>query len=249
VQTQVVFVDTLDDAASRIGLGWRVRSRDSNPEISGVRECTSYLNDVVRVALDDLCASLRTLDRRLFVKAVLENHEATASDRDIWKQTARAILAMHNDKTAAMQTIVKHHARLNTSFLATRILLEAAICECPVERGNIPGQLDLSRAMAQVVFCHHVGGWSDSIHWGAMEPRVKVTPLGDVHVNHSYIESVYEPFGRAAAEADVKHAAESYGKLYAPLKTAPSVGNVLDSQFLDAWATEFGPRLMDCGIS
>jgi hypothetical protein len=243
IQTKLVFIDTLDDAASRIGLGWRVRSRDSNPEISGVKECTSYLNDVVRVQLDDLCASLRTLDRRLFVEAVLKNHEATASDRDIWKQTARAILAMHDDKAAAMRTIVQHHARLNASFLATRILLEAAICECPLAGGNIPGRLDLSRAMAQVVFSHHVGGWSDAIHWGAMEPRVKVTPLGDVHVNHAFINAVYEPFGRAAAEADVKHAAESYGNLYAPLKAASSAENMLDSQFLDAWAAEFGMSL------
>jgi hypothetical protein len=243
MQTKPVFIDTLDDAASRIGLGWRVRSRDRSPEISGVTECTSYLNDVVSAALDDLCAVLRTLDRRLFVNTVLENHEAIACDRDIWKQTARAILAMHNDKAVATRTIVKHHARLNASFLATRILMEAAICECPLEGGNVPGRLDLSRAMALVVFSHHVGGWSDSIHWGAMEPRVRVTPLGDVHVNHAFIDAVYEPFGRAAAEADVKHAAESYGKLYAPSESASSLEDIFEGKFLDAWAAEFGTPL------
>src|SRR5207247_702318 len=115
-----------------------------------------------------------------------------------------------------------------------------AICECPLEGGNIPGRLDLSRAMAYVVFSHHVGGWSDSIHWGAMEPRVKVTALGDVHVNHAFIDAVYEPFGRAAAEADVKHASESYGKLYAPLNSVPSVKDVFDRRFLEAWTAEFG---------
>lgn len=238
-ESHPVLINELDGAAPRIGLGWRVRSRDNSPEITGESNCTSYLNDVVRVALDDLCASLRTLDRRRFVSAALENHEATASDRDVWKQTARAILAMHDDKAMAMGTIVKHHLRLNASFLATRILLEAAICECPLEGGNSPGELDLTRAMAQVVFAHNVGGWSDAIHWRAMEPRVRVTPLGDVHVNHSYVENIYEPFGRTVAEAEVRRAVESYDRLYARANEAQSLAGLFEGRFLDAWEAEF----------
>jgi hypothetical protein len=150
---------------------------------------------------------------------------------------------MHNDKAAALRTIVQHHARLNASFLATRILLEAAICECPLKGGNIPGRLDLSRAMAQVVLAHNVGGWSDAIHWGAMEPRVRITPLGDVYVNHSYMDNIYEPFGRTVAEADVRRAADSYGKLYAPAVTFPSVDGMFNERFLGAWEAEFETSL------
>lgn len=240
---KLVLLDLLDDAALRIGLGWRVRSRELSPDIEGAKESTSFLNDVVRVVLDDLCDLLRKLDRRLFVQAVLENHEGAASDRDIWKQTARAILAMRDDKAAAMDAILRHNGRLNTAFLATRALLEAAICECPTKGGMIPGVLDISRAMALVLFAHHVGGWSDAIHWGAMESRVRVTPLGDVHVHHGFIDSVYEPFGRSAAEGEVKHSAASYEKLYSPLKTSASVDNSFDRRFLDAWIAEFGISL------
>ena len=46
-----ISMDPLDHAACRVGLGWKVRSRDSGPEILGVAECTTFLNDVVRVLL------------------------------------------------------------------------------------------------------------------------------------------------------------------------------------------------------
>lgn len=238
-----VLIDPLDDAGSRIGLGWRNRSRGSNPIISGVPECTSYLNDVVKVVLDDLCAELKCLDRRSFVRAVLHNYEAAAHDRDVWRRTAQANLAMHGDRNATVRTIVDHNGRLNACFLACRVLLEAAICECPLTDARIAGRLDLSRLMSRVMLAHYLGGWSDAVHWGAMEPRLRITPLGDVHMNPSFMEAVYEPFGRVSGEAEVKHATETYAKLYAPEELRPSVADAIEPQFLDAWKAEFGASL------
>ena len=238
-----VLIDPLDDAGSRIGLGWRNRSRGSNPIISGVPECTSYLNDVVKVVLEDLCAELKCLNRRSFVNAVLHNHEVAAHDRDVWRRTAQANLAMHNDRNATVRTIVDHNGRLNACFLACRVLLEAAICECPLTGARTAGRLDLSRLMSRVMLAHYLGGWSDAIHWGAMEPRLRITPLGDVHMNLSFMDAVYEPFGRVSGEAEVKHATERYAKLYAPEKVRPSVADALEPQFLDAWKAEFGASL------
>jgi len=243
IDSNPVLIDSLDDAASRIGLGWRVRPRGSNPEISGVPECTSYLNDVVRAALNDLCAELRCLDRRFFALAVLHNHEVTAHDRDRWSRSAQANLAMHEQKDAAVRTILDHQSRLNACFLASRILLEAAICECPLEGGRTPGRLDLSRLMSKAMLAHYLGGWSDAVHWGAMEPRLRITPLGDVHMNPSFMEAIYEPFGRVSGESEVKHATETYANLYAPEKVRPSVADVLEPQFLNAWEAEFGASL------
>jgi hypothetical protein len=238
-----VLIDPLDGAGVRTGLGWRKIPRDAHPIISGVRECTGYLNDVVSVALDDLCAELRSLDRRLLVSALLHNHEGAAHDRDRWRRTAQANLAMHDDKDAAISTIVDHNARLNACFLACRVLLEAAICECPLADGRVPGRLDLSRLMARAMVAHYLGGWSDAVHWGAMEPRVRVTPLGDVHMNQSFMDTVYEPFGRVSEESELYQANESYSKLYTPQRVVPSVAGLLEPQFLEAWKAEYGTSL------
>jgi hypothetical protein len=238
-----VVIDKMDDATSRIGLGWRVRARKSGSEITGVDECTSVLNQVVKVELDDLCALLRGLDRTSLLSATLANHEAAAIDGDIWKRTARANLALHDDKDTAMLTIAEHQGRLNAVFLATRLVLEAGVCECP-EKGGLPaGQLDLSKAMCHAVRAHQMGGWSDAIRWGAMEPRVRITPLGDIFVNHEFIDKVYEPFGQEKGRADVTEAAASYDKLHRPQKVVPTVAGVFEPEFLNAWEAEFGASL------
>jgi hypothetical protein len=238
-----VLIDLLDQAAARIGLGWRVRSRDDGPEILGVLECTSYLNDVIRIVLDDFCAALRRLNRRSFVRAALYNHEVASYDRDVWNRSTQANLGLHDDQEAAVRIIQEHQSRLNACFIASRILVEAAICECPLDGGGPVGRLDLSRAMSQALLAHHLGGWSDAVYWGAMEPRVRITPLGDVHMNQSFLDRVYEPFGRAGAEAQVRYAVDSYAKLYSALKMQPRVADVFEPRFLDAWQAEFGASL------
>ncbi len=238
-----LLVDQMDDATYRVGLGWKVRSRGENVEFSDPAACTSLLNDVVRVVLDDICQALRGLDRSSFVKAVLLNHERAVFDRDHWNRTTQAVLALRNDKIAAIRTIVEHHGRLNACCTACRILLESAICECPVSGGSIPGQLDVSRLMALSMLAYYFGGWSDAIHWGAAEPRVRITPLGDVHMDHTFMDAVYEPFGRSVAEVDVDRARGSYNSLYRAEVPQRSVADALESKFLDAWKEEFGVPL------
>jgi hypothetical protein len=68
------------------------------------------------------------------------------------------------------------------------------------------------------MLAYHLGGWSDVIHWGAAEGRLRITSLGDVHMDQSFMETVYEPFFRAGGAADVKHASDSYAELYTPAK-------------------------------
>jgi hypothetical protein len=236
-------ISPLDDAALRIGLGWKVRSRDNGAEISGTNECTSYLNDLVQCILDDVCAELKCIGRRSLVRAVLYNHEIATRDRDIWSRSSQANIAMHEDKSAALRTIVRHQGQLNACFAASRILLEAGICECPFEGGRDLGRLDLSRLMCKVLAAHQYGGWSDAIYWRAMEPSLRITPLGDVHMKPAYINEVYEPFGRAGAESTIKEAIDNYATLYEAENDRPSFESVIEPEFLTAWADEYGASL------
>jgi len=235
-----ILIDETDDAFLKIGLGWKARSKGANSLLTGIPECTAYLNQLVRVVMNEICQSLHSLDRESFVKLILLNHEIVAHDRDNWKRTARANLAMHWDKDAALRTICEHDSRLNTCFAASRILLEAALCECPLAGGRDPGRLDLTRALAQALQAFAYGGWSDAIHWGAMEPMVKITPLGDIHVNHDFVDDVYEPFSRDFGGREIKRAADSYSKIYETPAVLSSMIGVVEEEFLKAWEAEFG---------
>lgn len=240
---QPVVIDKMDDGSSRIGLGWKVRARESGSEITDLKECTSFLNQIVKAELDSLCTLLRGLDRRSLLTAALLNHEAAAIDSETWKRTSRAMLALHENKDAAAMTIAEHQGRLNAVFLGTRIVLEAAVCECPETGGMAAGRIDLSKAMCHAVRAHQMGGWSDAIRWGAMEPRVRITPLGDIFVNHDFIDKVYQPFGQEKGTADVREAAANYEKLHEPQKVVQTVASVLEPEFLEAWEAEFGISL------
>ena len=235
-----LLVNEFDHAACLLGLGWRDRPRELGPEITGVLGCTSYLNKIVEILIKDICDILQKLDRRSVIKALLFNHEAAASDWDTWRRTAQASLAFHKDKSAALATIVEHDGRLGVCFTLTRILIEAAICECPLAGRRTPGKLDLSRLMSLAFLVFSFGGDSDAVHWGAMEPRIRVTPLGDIHMKRSFQTEIYDPFARAGTAAQVEHAAEQYAGLYGPRPVIESVADLLSERYLRAWEAEFG---------
>ena len=217
----------------------KVRARSQGGEIEGVRIAQILFNSLVRALLDDLCTELKKFDRGTFVDNVLTNLEATSYDRDRWQRTSQANLALHRNQEAALRTIVDHIGGLNAGFVSGRILIEAAICECPIESGRPLGKLDFSRLMSKAMLAHYFGGWSDAIYWGVTEPRLKVTPLGDVHMNQRFMDEVYEPFGRVGSELIIKDAATSYSDLYEEHTERLAFSDIVEADFLDAWKSEF----------
>jgi hypothetical protein len=113
------------------------------------------------------------------------------------------LLALHEDKEATLQAIAKHEAQLNGVFQSSRLMVEFALCECLQNGGREPSQLDMSRIMAKLVMITGMGGWSDAIHWDAMEPRVRVTPLGDIHANFTFHDEVIAPYARMGSDLGV----------------------------------------------
>jgi hypothetical protein len=232
-----VTIHLMDDAMSRVGLAFRVR-QGVGSEVTGTNECTAFLNRACQYVLEELCALLRSFDRRKFIELVLGNHESAAINREWWRRTAHAVIGLHGE--SAVDVIAEHVAQMNACSVASRILIEAALCECPVEGGAIPGELDLSRAMAKAIFVFHVGGWSDAVHWGAIAPRVKITPLGDIHIDHTFMHTIYEPFVQSGGEREVRRAVETYERAYAEPPVVPSVAEIIDARFLHAWEEEYG---------
>lgn len=235
-------VHLMDDAVARVGIAQRVRT-DVGAEILGRRECTTFLNQAVKLTLQELCAQLHSFNKRQFIEEVLRCHEEAAISRDHWKRTAHAVTALHGD--SAIRTVAEHMGEMTACRIAARILIEAAVCECPMEGGLRPGELDVSRAMARAIFAFHIGGWSDAIHWGAIAPKVRITPVGDIHVDHTFMELVYSPFTQGGSTREVRDAVDSYAEVYGQLKPVKSIADVFEQKFLDAWEQEFDVALDD----
>ena len=237
---RVTVIDQLDDAASKLGLGWKVRTRADGAWILGKSETTQFLNKLVSALQDDLATDLRQFERSSLLNMILRNHEAAAVDRAHWHRTTAAVVALHNDEAAARETISRYEFRLNAVFQSCRILAEFAICECPLTRGRYPGVLDLARLMTRAANLFNIGGWSDAIRWDVMEPRLRVTPLGDVHANWDFVNEVVEPFLLAAADLRLDDAIKEYPKNLEKRKVVASLADAFEPEFLSAFEEEFG---------
>jgi hypothetical protein len=240
IQAKPVTIDHGDAALAKLGLGWRARDRSLGADIRSKQECTEFLNRVVKLLEDDVCGELREFNRKNIILRALQNHESAAIDRDNWGRTAAAVLSLHNDKEATLQTIAEHDSELNAIFLSTRILLEFAICESPLEGGREAGDLDVSRLMARVMQIISLGGWSNAIRWDAMPPHIRVTPLGDIHAEQTFQEQVVARFGRTGSDVRVQENIESYAENLEEPKIVPKGNEPFQVEFLDALREEFG---------
>ena len=63
VSGKPVTIHLMDDAMSRVGLAFRVQ-QGVGSEVTGTNECTAFLNRACHYVLEELCALLRSFDRR-----------------------------------------------------------------------------------------------------------------------------------------------------------------------------------------
>ena len=237
---RVVTISLEDDALMRLGLGWSVRDRAAGARLAGDEECRPFLNALVRRLEDDLVADLRRFDRRSMLQALLRNHELAVFDRDLWQRTSAAMIGLHGSSPDTVSTITDHEMKLNAVFQGTRILIEIALCECPLDTGLRPAPLDLSLLTAKAGLLVHVGGWSDAMRWGLMRPELRITPLGDVHADLGFLDEIFMPHGRFMSESRIAGAVEAYAENMRDRPVEASVAHRLDPVFADAWEEQFG---------
>ncbi len=239
-------LDESDSADLLLGLAFRVEDRErGRASIRSKLQSTRLLNALVRNLEDELCSELRQFDRATFVAMALRNHEQAVIDRKRWARTARANLALHQDKESALEVITDHDMQLNAVVFPSRVLVELAVCECPIEGGLRPGYVDFSKLMAKVNAISHLGGWSDAIHLDAMPPRLSITPLGDVQALTDFQSHVLMPFSQNRSEMRIESAMQEYDNNFKPPKVYKTLDESFDKEFLEAWKEEFGITLND----
>jgi hypothetical protein len=164
-------IEDFDASFLKIGLG-HIDGVTGARKISGKAECTTFLNKVVAQAWKQLKDELKKYNRESLIVAALRNIEGIASEKDQWFRTARAVLSLHENKDDVHQARMKHFSGLYAADLASRILLETAVCECPLEEGYAVGSLDLSPLMARASLLFHIGNLSDAVEKGVTEPTM-----------------------------------------------------------------------------
>lgn len=238
-QVHPIMIERQDTALVQIGLAWLANPRARGGIVASKADCTKLLNETVTAIERKLCSDLRRYGRQSALVTILQNYEAACFQRDRWQRTAAANVGLRPDRAEAVGVISEHQMRLNTVTMASRILAEAAMCECPDE-GLRLGELDISGLMASAMLLFRLGGWSDAIRWDAMEPRLKLSALGNIMVSGDFDDMVLDPFGRLSGDVRVEHGITTYAGNYQRREPPDSVADALPDGFMAAWRTEFG---------
>ena len=237
---EVIFIREMDHADLKLGLGWPALARPGGT-ISGVENCTRALNAIVEKSETDLCKDVGRFNRKALITRLLDNIESAADDRSRWLRTYRANAESNFSTDQFREEIFETLTELNMVGLASRIIIEVALCEAPETGGIIPASLDVSRLMAQAVSLHTLGGTSDVIYYGGMRPDIRISPAGEVEIDHQFYDTIMDGVGSSFAGVQLKQSDKNYDELHRmPDLVASDELNKIDAKFLEAWNEEVG---------
>ena len=117
---------------------------------------------------------------------------------------------MHENINDVHQAKIKHFSSLYAADLASRIIVETAVCECPLKGGYEIGSLDISPLMARASFLFHMGNLSDAIKKGVTEPKIVVSGNGEIKSDHTFYDEIIMPFSEQYEKTKFTDAVEKY---------------------------------------
>lgn len=235
-----LFVDDADEAQSKLGLGWLVQDPADEATFTTAHDSSSFLNRIVAAISERMCDQLKKLDRKDLIEKALWHVEGVEADKRRWERTARAVFALRENKASAKAVATQQLARCNAAEIALRLVVEMAVSECPLEGGASVGALDLTPLMSDVLMMFHLGGCSDAIKKGVMEPEVRVAANGDVLTHVGFRNKIVEPLGRQFGSVQLDHEVSRYEKHFEPFEPILTVRGRLPDAFLTAFEAEFG---------
>lgn len=241
-----IVINRFDDATMRVGLGWLVQSPENGNQIIGIKNCTSFLRELSNRIWEKIKTLLVILDREQLIEKLLLNLEAIRKENRTWNNTIKAVLAQHDDKSKAMEVASRKLSELNGASLSSRLVIEMALCECPIDGGKIAGEIEISKLMAYASMLHHLGGWSDAIYKECMDAEIIISTLGEILFDHSFDDAVISKYGLAVNNKMLSHHAEKYDKLFVLSDTVATVEESFEKQFLEAWNDEYGFTIDEC---
>ena len=237
---QKLFVDDSDVARSKLGLGWQVQDRKSGDRFITAEQSVAFLNQVVVTVWERMRTRLHKLNRIDLIEQALRYIEGAEDNKTRWQRTIRAVLSLHTDKVSTKVIAMNEIARSNASELSLRLVIEMALSECPLESGDQVGTLDLTPLMSDALMIFHLGGFSDAIKKGVMEPEVRIAPSGDVLCNLGFMEDVANQLGKHFESVRLDHESAQYEGHYQSLEPVPTVKGKISDDFLIAFEAEFG---------
>lgn len=240
-----IIIERLDDANSRIGLGWIDDSKGKFIEIKGKKSCVSYLNKIVDKVWNKIKSKLLKYDKLQLCQKLSLNLESLRNSKSKWERTVKAALALHKDKENVIDTVNEQISKINAANIASRILIEMAACTSHINGAEEPDDLDISTLLAHATLIFNIGAWSDAIEYNLFEPSIHISSFGQVMLNYDFERNVIIPYHKFFNTLQRKSDAENYDKLYDQSINETPEEELFPRDFLSAWKFEFNISLHD----
>ncbi len=235
-------IDDINDGIVKLGLGWRALKKDldGDNKLFGREECNDFLNEAVDILISELTEMLSKFNRKSTLLKLIANSEKAGAEKDHWKRTSAAVLGLHgkNDKTTS--TYVKEASKFAGAGIASRVLIEMALCICPLDKGEILSDIEISKLLARASLVVRYGGLSDAIRFNALPPELHISALGDILFKDDFGEIVVQPMlSQVSGDSYISDAPRQVKNYDDPVITGSAKKNI-DKQFWDIWIEEMG---------
>jgi hypothetical protein len=237
---KLIAIDPVDDAATKIGLGWRVLEKGQRNKIIGREACTDFLGKVVDALLGEIFEALKAFDRLSALMHLVANCEKANAEEDHWKRTSAAVLGLHGDEPGTVDRYVEQMSKFAGANIASRILIEISLCICPAEGGTQLANIELSKLIARAALVVRIGGLSDAIYYNALAPELTISPLGDILFRDEFGRMVVEPMLARELENRFIANAPLQRRNYEDPRVVPQSKGQLSDEFWDIWKIEMG---------
>lgn len=225
-----------------LGLCWRAKNREEGNNINEKGECNKFLHTIVDECWSNICKTLQTLNRASVVKTCFDNIEAISCEREQWRMTARALLALYNDREDVMQSSHERDIERIRSEISSRTLIEMAICSSPMSGGENISSSMLDELMARVVVMLYAANASDALKYELAAPPIQLFSNGEFEIDGRYQREVMQPYMAGEFSEEFECAAANYDSYYSNPddKSKHSPKASFPAAFTAAFLSEYG---------
>ena len=194
---------------------------------------------------------LRAIDRHDLISACMTNHERLLSELERWQKTSRAVLSLHKDREDILKVSQTLKEKRDRTQITHRILIEMAVCTCPLAGGRLVTQADLDYLGSQILLLIATAAHSDAIRARCADPRVGVSTLGDFSFQDNFM-GVMVPYMTSHFERSHLSDVRRYDDLFEPEANTPTPEEeIFGKEFVEGFLQEFGispARLAEVGV-
>ncbi|MCK5115749.1 MAG: hypothetical protein KAR44_04060 [Candidatus Aegiribacteria sp.] len=239
-KSEIVFISDVDYEFEKIYLS-NINGNAKNAYTIDLKEkCQDYLHKFVDVIWENIHEQLNNVNRKELMERTLGYLENVYFDREHWRRTALAIKSLYHPQDHVNNIDSERESRRTSISTSARILMEMAVCECPIFGGRTISKWELDSILAKVAIMIQYANQSDAIYNDYSNPYIEVFRNGIHSIDMEYFRRIIIPFTNSIHEEEFEYSTKQYGALY-------SLGNRDDSDiydysedFVKSFHTEYG---------